>query len=156
MRLDRKRQDRCEQRNVRGRARVLLDDEGLEAPQPLLGRLLAAAGDGALERRDDRVERAVHPERGTVERERRRTVGPEPVPQHADRPALADPRLAGEEHDATAGSLLGELPVAQQLVDLGGAADERRQAGPGRGLEPVVRDARPEHAVDARRASRCP
>ena len=98
--------------------------------EPIGGRLAGLGREQAAEQRDHRVQRrvlrvdrAVH--RQPADRAFARALD-HPLPQRAQQPRLADAGLAAEQHRLPhpAARL---LPAVGQLIELAGAADQRRQ-----------------------------
>jgi len=92
------------------RAPVFADNERFELVEFLLHRVVAREPQGALEIVDDRVEGAVDEVGRTLEAQARRVLRPETPAQLAQDTALADARLAGQQHHL-AFALLGQAPA---------------------------------------------
>src|SRR5215472_15211945 len=105
--LARNREHRGDETQVLARAPVLADNQRFELVEFLLRRVVAREPQGSLEIVDDRVEGAVDEVGRTLEAQARRALRLETPAQLAQDAALADARLAGQQHHL-AFALLGQ------------------------------------------------
>ena len=112
------------------RQRLAQRERPQQGVEPIGRRLAGLAREQAAQQRDHRVQRrvlrvgrAVH--RQPADRALARALD-HPLPQRAQQPRLADAGLAAEQHRlADAAARL--LPAVGELIELAGAADQRRQ-----------------------------
>jgi hypothetical protein len=111
--LARDREHRRDEPKVPARPAVLAEDQRFELVEFLLGRVVAREPQGALEIVDDRVERAVGVIRRAMEAQACRVIGLETPAKLAEDAALADARLAGQQHHL-AFAILRKVPALHQ------------------------------------------
>ena len=130
--LARDREHRGEEPQIFARPAVLADDQRFELVELLLGRIVARETQGALEIVDDRVERAVDEVGRAMKAQARRVLRLERPAQFAQDAALADARLAGQQHHL-AFAVLRQVPALEQEAEFVLAADKIGQpAAPNR------------------------
>ena len=146
----RDRQERGEQSGRPGDAIGAPTEECLELVQLDLGRVALFQVRCPLQLVENRMQGAVHVEGRTEVTQDGDRVAAHLVAKGLDQARLADPGLAGQEHDlAFAGERVG--PARQQQVELFVTADQGRKAPDRRRLEATGRPARFARPIDVKR-----
>ncbi len=104
----------------------MADNQRFELVELLLGRVVTREPQGALEIVDDRVERAVDVVRRAMEAQACRALFFQMPAQLAQDAALADARLAGQQHHL-AFAVLRQVPALDQETEFVLAADKTGQ-----------------------------
>ena len=143
----RDRQQRRQQRRRAGDLTATLAEQRLELVELDLRRIGLLQVGRALQLVEHRMQRAVDVERRAVVAQHGGVLAEHVLAERLHDARLADPGLAGQQ-DHVAVARPGALPARQQQPDLLVAADQRRQAAPGGGLEPTRRAGRLAHLVD--------
>ena len=144
------REHRGDVAHVGERPAVLADDQRFELVEARLGGLVARELESALEVVDARPVGAVQVVRRALHAHRARALALQALAQRAEDAALADARLAGEQHHLAL-AVLRQRPALEQQPDLLLAPDQRREA-PLRGRVEAAR--RLADADDAQRLGR--
>jgi hypothetical protein len=120
-------QHRGDEAHVAERQPVVIDQQGLELVEPGLRRFIAAEFQRLLKAVDAGPEGAVDVKGRAAEVQRIRAPRVEPLTKRSQDAALADARLAGQQHHLPA-FVLGKRPSVEQQPDLVVAAHQRCQS----------------------------
>ena len=124
--LARDREHRGDEPDIFARPAVLADDQRFELVELLLRRVVAREAQGPLEVVDDRVERAVDIIGRGMQAQAGRVLRLDPAAQFAEDAALADARLARQQHHL-AFAVLRQVPALHQQAEFVLAADKTGQ-----------------------------